>query len=82
MTISLRFRSAMTGGAAVVALCAGGGIAQAQFMQTDLVSDVTGLAEVTDPNLKNLGDCRSCPGVRSGFPTRAQARPRSIRWRA
>jgi uncharacterized protein (TIGR03118 family) len=62
MTISLRFRSAMTGGAAVVALCAGGGIAQAQFMQTDLVSDVTGLAEVTDPNLKNPWGLSFLPG--------------------
>jgi uncharacterized protein (TIGR03118 family) len=62
MTISLRFRSAMTGGAAVVALCAGGGIAQAQFIQTDLVSDVTGLAEVTDPNLKNPWGLSFLPG--------------------
>jgi uncharacterized protein (TIGR03118 family) len=35
------------------ALCAAAGAAQAQFKQTDLVSDIPGLAEVTDPNLKN-----------------------------
>src|SRR5271163_1011574 len=34
----------MTGGVAIVVLCASGGIAEAQFKQTDLVSDVPGLA--------------------------------------
>jgi uncharacterized protein (TIGR03118 family) len=36
------------------ALCAGGGIANAaEYMQTDLVSDISGLADITDPNLVN-----------------------------
>jgi uncharacterized protein (TIGR03118 family) len=35
------------------ALCAGVGTAQAQFKQTNLVSDIPGLAAVPDPNLKN-----------------------------
>jgi uncharacterized protein (TIGR03118 family) len=52
----------MTGGVAVVALCADGGIAQAQFKQTDLVSDVPGLAKVTDSNLKNPWGVSFLPG--------------------
>jgi hypothetical protein len=63
MTISLPFRSAMTGGVAVVALCAGGGIAEAQFKQTDLVSNVPGLATITDPNLKNTWGLTAIPGA-------------------
>jgi uncharacterized protein (TIGR03118 family) len=63
VTISLRFRSAMTGGVAVVALCAGGGIAEAQFKQTDLVSDLSGLATITDPNLKNTWGVTAIPGA-------------------
>ena len=35
------------------ALCAGAGTAQAQFKQTNLVSDISGLAELTDPELQN-----------------------------
>ena len=62
MTISLRFRFALTGGAAVVALCAGGGAADAQFKQTDLVSDVPGLAAVTDLNLQNPWGLSFLPG--------------------
>ena len=38
---------------ALGALCAGAGTAQAQFKQTDLVSDIPDLAKVTDPMLKN-----------------------------
>jgi len=38
---------------ALGALCAGAGTAQAQFKQTDLVSDMPGLATTTDPMLKN-----------------------------
>ena len=62
MTISLRFRSAITGGVAVAALCAGGGIAEAQFKQTDLVSNLPGLATITDPNLKNTWGLTAIPG--------------------
>lgn len=53
MTISSRFRFAMTGAVAAAALCAGGGIAEAQFKQTDLVSSVPGLAAILDPTLVN-----------------------------
>ena len=38
MTRSLPFKSAMTGAVAAAALCAGAGIAEAQFKQTDLVA--------------------------------------------
>ncbi len=38
---------------ALGALCAGAGTAQAQFRQTDLVSDIPGLATLTDSNLVN-----------------------------
>ncbi|MGC9957908.1 MAG: TIGR03118 family protein [Roseiarcus sp.] len=45
------------------ALCASGGIAQAQFKQTDLVSDISGLAAITDPNLKNTWGVAAIPGA-------------------
>ena len=39
---------------AFAALCAGAGVANADgFSQTNLVSDMPGLATTTDPNLKN-----------------------------
>ena len=39
---------------AFAALCAGAGVANADgFSQTNLVSDIPGLATITDPNLKN-----------------------------
>jgi uncharacterized protein (TIGR03118 family) len=63
VTISLRFRSAaMTGAVAIVVLCASGGIAEAQFKQTDLVSDVPGLATVTDSSLANPWGLSFLPG--------------------
>lgn len=62
MTTSLRFKSAVTGAVAVAALCAGSGIAQAQFKQTDLVSDIAGLATITDPNLINTWGIAAIPG--------------------
>jgi uncharacterized protein (TIGR03118 family) len=62
VTRSLRVKSAATGAVAVAALCAGGGIAQAQFKQTDLVSDISGLATVTDPNLINPWGVSNLPG--------------------
>jgi len=37
--------------------CVGAGTAQAQFKQTNLVSDMPGLATITDPNLKNPWGC-------------------------
>jgi uncharacterized protein (TIGR03118 family) len=62
VTISLRFRSAVTGGVAIVALCAGARTAEAQFKQTDLVSDIGGLATLTDPNLINTWGIAAIPG--------------------
>ena len=62
MTRSLPFKSAVTGAVAVAALCTGMGFAQAQFKQTDLVSDISGLATVTDPNLKNSWGVSNLPG--------------------
>ena len=62
MTRSLPFKSALIGAVAVAALCASAGFAQAQFKQTDLVSDISGLATVTDPNLKNSWGVSNLPG--------------------
>lgn len=62
MTRSSPFKFAMTGAVAVAALCAGGGIAEAQFKQTDLVSDISGLATITDPNLINTWGIAAIPG--------------------
>ena len=80
MTRSLPFKAVISGGVAFGALCAGAGIAHAQFKQTDLVSDIPGLATVTDSNLKTRGVFRSCPAVPSGLRTRPQIRPRFFRW--
>ena len=43
MTSSLPFRAALLAAVGSGALCASGGIAQAQFKQTDLVSDISAL---------------------------------------
>ena len=45
------------------ALCAGVGSAQAQFRQTNLASDVGGLAAITDPNLVNTWGVAAKPGA-------------------
>jgi uncharacterized protein (TIGR03118 family) len=45
------------------ALAAAGGTAQAQFRQTDLASDIPGLATITDPNLKNTWGLAAIPGA-------------------
>ena len=47
MDRSTLFTSVATAAVALGALCAGGGVAQAQFRQTDLVSDIKGLADIT-----------------------------------
>ena len=52
----------MITGAAVGALSVGAGAAQAQFKQTNLVSDVSGLATITDPNLVNTWGVSNLPG--------------------
>jgi hypothetical protein len=50
----IRPTSVMTTATAVAALCAGAGVANANgFSQTNLVSDMPGLATTTDSNLKN-----------------------------
>lgn len=43
-------------------LCAASGTAQAQFRQTDLASDIPGLAAITDPNLVNTWGVAAFPG--------------------
>src|SRR3984885_120284 len=53
MTRSSPFQAVMFTSVALGALCAGAGTAQAQFKQTDLVSDIPNLAKTTDPMLKN-----------------------------
>jgi uncharacterized protein (TIGR03118 family) len=63
MTRSLTFKGVTTGAVAFGALCAGAGVAQAQFKQTDLVSDISGLATITDPNLKNTWGVTAIPGA-------------------
>jgi uncharacterized protein (TIGR03118 family) len=63
MTSSLPFRAVLLAAVGFGALCASGGIAQAQFKQTDLVSDSSGLAAITDPNLKNTWGVAAIPGA-------------------
>jgi uncharacterized protein (TIGR03118 family) len=63
MTRSLSFKAGITGAVAFGALCAGAGVAEAQFKQTDLVSDIPGLAGITDPNLKNTWGVTAIPGA-------------------
>ena len=63
MTISLSFRAVLLAAVGFGALCASSGIAQAQFKQTDLVSDISGLAAITDPNLKNTWGVAAIPGA-------------------
>ena len=63
MTRSLSFQAVILTTVAFCALCGGSGIAQAQFKQTDLVSDLSGLAKVTDPNLINPWGVSFIPGL-------------------
>jgi uncharacterized protein (TIGR03118 family) len=53
MSRSSPFQAIIMTSVALGALCAGAGTAQAQFKQTDLVSDLPGLATTTDAMLKN-----------------------------
>jgi uncharacterized protein (TIGR03118 family) len=62
MTRSSPFHAIISATLSVCALCAGGGVAQAQFKQTNLVSDVSGLAAITDPNLVNTWGVSNLPG--------------------
>jgi uncharacterized protein (TIGR03118 family) len=63
MTRSLPFQAVILTTVGFGALCAGGGVAQAQFKQSDLASDIPGLATVTDPNLKNTWGVSFMPGT-------------------
>ena len=62
MTRSLPFRAVILATVGFGALCAGGGIAQAQLKQTDLVSDISGLATLTNSNLVNTWGVSAMPG--------------------
>ena len=62
MTRSLSFQAVILTTVGFGALCAGGGIAQAQFKQTNLASDISGLATITDPNLVNTWGVSNLPG--------------------
>jgi len=62
MTRSSSFQAAVLTAVAFGALCAGGERAQAQFKQTNLVSDIPGLATLTDPNLVNTWGVSAIPG--------------------
>ena len=53
MSRSSPFQAVIMTSVALGALCAGAGTAQAQFKQTDLVSNMPGLAATTDSNLVN-----------------------------
>jgi uncharacterized protein (TIGR03118 family) len=54
----------ITGMVAVGALCAGANLAEAgTYVQTNLVSDISGLAPVTDPALKNAWGVSFIPGA-------------------
>ena len=63
MTRSSPFQAVILTSVAFGALCASAGLAQAQFKQTDLVSDIPGLATITDPNLQNTWGLTAIPGV-------------------
>ncbi|HEY1928598.1 MAG TPA: TIGR03118 family protein [Caulobacteraceae bacterium] len=64
MTRSAPFKFIVTATVAAGALFAGAGLAEAGgFVQTNLVSDVSGLAPVTDPDLKNPWGVSFIPGV-------------------
>jgi len=57
------FKAVLLAAAGFGAVAAAGGTAQAQFRQTDLASDIPGLATVTDPNLKNTWGLTAIPGA-------------------
>ncbi|HEY5204253.1 MAG TPA: TIGR03118 family protein [Roseiarcus sp.] len=63
MTRSSSFQAVILTTVALGALCAGAGQAQAQFKQTNLASDVPGLATLTDSNLVNTWGVSAMPGA-------------------
>ena len=62
MTSSSSFQAVILTTVALSALCAGSGTAHAQFKQTNLVSDIPGLATLTDPSLINPWGVSFLPG--------------------
>ena len=64
MTTSAPFRFIVTAAVAVGALCAGANLAEADtYVQTNMVSDIGGLAPVTDPDLTNSWGVSFISGV-------------------
>jgi uncharacterized protein (TIGR03118 family) len=63
MTRSLPFQAVILTSVAFGSLCAGAGTAHAQFKQTNLVSDIHGLATLTDSNLQNTWGVSAIPGA-------------------
>src|ERR1700729_2487647 len=59
---SLPFQAVLLTTVGFGALCASSGIAHAQFKQTNLASDISGLATLTDPNLVNTWGVSAMPG--------------------
>ena len=53
--------------------------AQADYVQTNLVSDIPGFATITDSELKTRGARRQVARVQFGYRTRARTRPLSTR---
>ena len=75
MIRSLPFQAVLLTTVGFGALCASSGIAHAQFKQTNLASDISGLATLTDPNLVNTWGVSAMPGASPfGSRTMAQAR--------
>jgi hypothetical protein len=63
MNNSAPFKSLVTSAIAIGALCSGARLAEAAtYIQTDLVSDIPGLAAITDPNLTNPWGVSHLPG--------------------
>jgi uncharacterized protein (TIGR03118 family) len=63
MTRFLPLNSVATTAVALGALCAGAGLAEAAtYLQTNLVSDISGLAAISDPNLTNPWGVSFLPG--------------------
>jgi uncharacterized protein (TIGR03118 family) len=64
MSTSAPFKFIITGVAAVGALCIGASVAEAAtYVQTNLVSNISGLAPLTDPDLTNPWGVSFIPGV-------------------
>jgi uncharacterized protein (TIGR03118 family) len=64
MTTSAPFKFIVTGVVAIGALCIGASVAEAgAYVQTNLVSDISGLAPVTDPDLMNPWGVSFIPGA-------------------